>query len=645
LSNLILTAQYNEGVLGPRNADGIRASHKSSKKVDNSAEAATMPPDEIPALDCEVCMPGFALPYVPAGSCLEVAELGAAPIVHRFIELLDLPAQFEKHLPPRPGPQPDLSTSTVLCVLIANFLLSRMPLYGISDWAAAFAPEHLGLPAQPQRVAALNDDRCGRALEHLFLADRSTLLTQITLSVVRRFSVLLETISQDTTSLSSAGEHASQPPEDSPDRPKRLTHGFNKDHRPDFVQLVYDRCITADGGVPILCKIRDGNTSDDSVHRENWLDLVKLIGHTLFLYVADSKLCTKENMTLIDQKKGRFLTVMPKTRAEYNGFRQCLQAGQISWTEVCRKPHPRKKKGPVVVISGYEEKSAEGFRLLWYHSPPKEKRDRKTRNDKLAKTKKILEGLRPRGRGKGFASEEAARAKAEKVLEKSKTKEWLRVNIVAVETTRLVQTMPGRPGANTLYREEKKTVYRILAEEDRQALTQAEKCDGIFPLMTNDKSLTQEGALKKYKYQAYSEKRHQQLKSVFKVTPLWLKTGKRIESLVWLYHLVELIQALIERTVRQQMKAQKVKSLRLYHEGRPCKKPTTELIRDALSKHKRYRLLSQTQEVLHEMHDPVSEPMRHVIEFLGVDLSTYGLTTGGSLQPCVSAELPTDALQ
>src|SRR6202011_1288806 len=92
------------------------------------------------------------------------------------------------------------------------------------------------------------------------------------------------------------------------------------------------------------------------------------------------------------------------------------------------------------------------------------------------------------------------------------------------------------------------------------ALQRAARCDGLFALMSNDKSLSVQTALQKYKYQPYAEKRHQQLKSVFAVRPVWLKNAKRVESFLWLYHLVELVQALLEREVRQQMQEAGIES-------------------------------------------------------------------------------------
>src|SRR5437764_8772683 len=106
--------------------------------------------------------------------------------------------------------------------------------------------------------------------------------------------------------------------------------------------------------------------------------------------------------------------------------------------------------------------------------------------------------------------------------------------------------------------------------------------------MTNDKGLSLRDALEKYKYQPYAEKRHEQLKSVFGVRPVWLKNPKRVESLLWLYHMVELIQALLERQVRRHMKEEKLASLPLYPEKRESAAPTAELILNILQGHRRY---------------------------------------------------------
>jgi hypothetical protein len=61
------------------------------------------------------------------------------------------------------------------------------------------------------------------------------------------------------------------------------------------------------------------------------------------------------------------------------------------------------------------------------------------------------------------------------------------------------QAGPGRPGPDTPYSTVTSKSYTIRAEENQEVLALAQRCDGIFPLMTNDKRLSLQQALKKYK--------------------------------------------------------------------------------------------------------------------------------------------------
>jgi transposase len=570
-------------------------------------------------------MPSFALPALPAGCRLEVLEVGAAPVIRRLLEALDLPGLLERHLPRLRGRPAGLPSSTVLCVLLTNLLLARKPLYGISAWAASFVPEHLGLA--PGQAALLNDDRCGGSLDHLFRADRASLLTAVVLRAIRIFRLGLSQFHQDTTTITLSGDYPDQPAPEITDRPARICRGYNKDHRPDLKQLLYNRTITADGAVPIHCKIHDGNTSDDSVHRHTWLELQKLVGNSDFLYVADSKLCTKENMNLIAQNNGRFLTVMPRTRAEDDRFRVWMHSHQVSWSEVYRQKNPRGKEKPEVVYHGFEDQtgSQEGYRILWYLSSQKQQRDKEARQKKLNKARRRLQRLRPPGRAAAFPTEQAARQAAQRVLDKAAVQDWLRVRVEEVVQTEHVQAGRGRPGPNTLYKQVQSKTYKIRVEENSEALRQAERCDGLFPLMTNDKGLSLAEALAKYKYQPYAEKRHEQLKSVFGVRPVWLKSARRVESLLWLYHLVEMVQALLEREVRRGMEQGEITSLPLYPEGRHSAAPTAELVLRILQGHRRYQMLNEQGGVMHTFHDPLPEAARQILDFLRIDRSAYGL--------------------
>jgi transposase len=571
-------------------------------------------------------MTNSAVPALPAGVHHESLEVGAAPVIRHFLARLDLPGLFDRLLPRLPGRPPDLPTSTVLCVLISNLLLARQPLYNIAAWASGFVPEHLGL--LPGQTALLNDDRCGGSLDHLFRAERASLYTAVAMQSIRAFHLALEEMHQDTTSVTVSGEYADQPPAEQTNRSARICHGHNKDHRPDLKQLLYNRTVTSDGAVPIHCKVHDGNTTDNQVHKETWLALGQIVGSSDFLYVADSKLCNEPDMGRIAKGKGRFLTVMPRTRTEYGRFLAWVQDNQPSWEEVLRKENPRGKLKPQVVYRGFEDPqgSKEDYRILWYHSSQKQERDHQARMKKLTKTRKRLERLRPPGRGKAFRKERAAREAVQRVLEKAKVQDWLQVSIEEVVESEYVQVGRGRPGPSTLYQNVPIKTYKIRVENNEAALLRAARCDGLFALMTNDKSLSVKTGLEKYKYQPYAEKRHEQLKSVFGVRPVWLKNSKRVESLLWLYHLVELVQSLLEREVRLQMDQAEITSLPLYPEKRASAEPTSELVLKALQGHRRHRLLDQQNQEIYRFHDPVSDVAQTVLDFLSVDVSAYGIS-------------------
>jgi transposase len=557
-----------------------------------------------------------------SNTALESLEVGATPVVRHMLSRLQLPELFERHLPRLPGRPPALSSARTLTVLLTNLVIARRPLYAIPEWAARRVPEHLGLG--PDEVPLLNDDRLGAALDHLHRADRASLLTALVRHVVSAFAIDLAEFHQDTTTVTFSGDYADQPSAEKPGRPPRITFGYNKDHRPDLKQLLYSVTISSDGAVPLHAKIYDGNTTDDAVHIDTWTFLTQLVGHPKFLYVADSKLCSRENMTYIASRQGRFLTVMPKTRSEDEWFRNHLKTAPLEWVEVHREPNPRRRTEPDVVYHGVEspQRSSDGYRVLWYRSSQKEQSDRTARHARLRRAHAALEELSGRKRPWGGAGE--AREAGQRILREEEVEHLLRVEVACVVEEHFEQAGPGRPGPETEYRRVEIPRWRIRFEEVGEALAQAARCDGLFPLMTNDESLSVADALLKYKYQPFVEKRHEQLKSGFDVAPMWLKNVTRIESLLWLYYVVELVGALVERQVRRAMTGDGIESLGLYPEGRATTAPTTGAVFDVLEGCRRHRLLDEQGHELRRFHDPLSEDARHVLRFLGVGETAYG---------------------
>lgn len=161
---------------------------------------------------------------------LSSSNIGALPLVRRIMDRLGVDALFEKELIHRKlGRKALVGDAQVLSIMVANVLMSRMPLYAVPEWAAGFRIELFGQESFDPKL--LNDDRIGRALDRLFDLERSpTLMTALVTHAVKKFDIDLDRIHNDTTTVTFSGEYADQ--EASHPRPPLITFGHNKDHRP-----------------------------------------------------------------------------------------------------------------------------------------------------------------------------------------------------------------------------------------------------------------------------------------------------------------------------------------------------------------------------------------------------------------------------
>ncbi len=555
---------------------------------------------------------------------LQSLQVGAVPIVARFLERLDLERILHTHLAPKTLGRPArVPPARVLAVLVTNVLLSRRPLYAIPAWLRRYVPGHFRLTSE--QLSCFNDDRLGRTLDLLFEAEQASLVTSLVLRAIDKFDVQLSQLHNDSTTVTFCGAYRHQ--EADRDRAPWITFGFNKDHRPDLKQLVYELTISADGAVPLHFKTHDGNVTDDQTHRNTWSVLRDLVGHPDFCYVADSKLCVSDTLKFIAGQGGTFITVLPRTRAEDGWFKRYLCANVIDWQEVRRGPDPRKRSGEDIVYHGFEspQHSKEGFRILWYKSSQKLQQDQCRRFERIATARRKIDALGMRSGRHAFRCEDKARQAAGEILEKYAAGRYLKVRVETREQDGHQQIGPGRPGPDTRYRRVVIRTVVFVIHEDAEAITADALADGLFPLITNSKSLTLAEALNKYKYQPFLEKRNEQLKSVLDVAPVFLKRPARVASLLLVYFISLLVYALIEREVRRQMKRREISSLQLYPEERPCRRPTADLVLSLFAEHRRHRLIDADGHVHRTYYDPLPTEALTLLDLLGVDPTPYGV--------------------
>ena len=293
---------------------------------------------------------------------LRSSTVGALPILNQFLRRMRLEDFLRSALPPEDR-RMKFSPVKALLVLLRNLLVSREPIYGVGEWAARYAADALGLTQQ--EIGRLNDDGVGRALDRLFMADVPSLVLAVATHVVKEFGVSLDELHNDSTTVTFCGAYTQATAEQRYlGRPTlAITFGHNKDHRPDLKQLLFILTVTADGGVPLHFRAESGNVTDDQTHRDTWDLLCQLTGRRDFLYVADCKLATSENMAYLHQHQGRFVTVLPRTRSEDAAFRELVAKGQITWRTLWEKTD---EEGAVIdrySTSDQPATTAEGYRL------------------------------------------------------------------------------------------------------------------------------------------------------------------------------------------------------------------------------------------------------------------------------------------
>ena len=550
--------------------------------------------------------------------------IGGLPVVNAVLGRLGFDELVSAHLP-EPDGRCGLEPAIAIGVLVRNLALGRAPLYGLGAWAAGFDPALLGLFAGEAEL--VNDDRVGRALDELFLADRASLTTALSLAAIRAYRVSVEELHNDSTSICLYGAYRDATGQArggvTPPRPAR---GHSKDHRPDLKQLVWILTVCADGAVPITHQMADGNTEDSTTHIATWDSCRAIAGRADFLYVADCKLATRDNMDHIASHGGRFLTVLPRTRKEDSTGRAWLAGGPIDWVEIARRPG-RRQGDPAELWWAVPAPtcSQEGHRIVWVRSSAKRANDASARTDRVAQASTALGELAailasPRCKLKSrVAVEDAARA----ALTQAGANRWVHFDIREELTPRYRQERRGRPGPNTRYRRIDHHRFSLTWSTDTTQVATDAASDGCFPFITNDTVMTPAELLTAYKAQPHLERRHATFKGVIEAAPIVLKSDYRIDALGFCLYAALLTHALIERELQRAMTAAGITQLPLYYEDRACKSPTATRVLDLLDPLARTVILHRDR--LLALHEPSLNPLQqHILNLLDIPTNPYG---------------------
>lgn len=507
------------------------------------------------------------------GPSLRTHRLGPHPLIQSYLERMNFRSIIRGCL--GAGLHQSLDHAEVLGVLIHNVLVSRGPMYRIRQWAQGIEAEALGLTAA--QVNRLNDDRIARSLDRLASERGRSVFFRLALRVIKHFEIQTPRVHFDTTTVTLFGQYAGSWAE------PRITRGINKDHRPDLKQLLFGLNVSSDGAVPLLHHVLSGNRTDDSVHVRNVDQLRSLLGREDFIYVADSKLCTSENLRHLTAYGGQFVTVMPRTYKEDRLFRQQLRDGTppVRWRKIHTIPNRRRREDPPDVYgstSSGPTRSTEGYRIIWVRSSQKADLDHRARSERLRKAEVELKLLGDKLGRRSLSRRQAVRRQVATILSTHRVGDFLDVGITAFTEVQHRYLRRGRPKPGAPRRRITRRRLTLVVSRKQEALRGESRTDGVFPLLTSLADRSKRAILEIYKYQPYLEKRFALTKSEYGVAPIFLKKPRRVVALLHVYFIAIMLSALLERQVRAAMTARALPSLPILPEGRATTTPTTPRI-------------------------------------------------------------------
>jgi transposase len=540
--------------------------------------------------------------------------LGAHPIIEHFIEKLQIREIIGTYVPS--DKRQRLDDGNVLSLLIHNILTTPHALYELQDWVRPLDAERVGLTTRD--VNHIQDDRVGKCLAKFYDSRHKDVFFHLALRAIKTFQLECRYIHHDTTTITFAGRYPGW------NAQEILTHGHNKDHRPDLKQLVLGLSVTNDGAVPINHRIYSGSKTDDRVHTANHKALQKLLGKVDFVYVADCKLATEANLQKISAWGGQFVSVMPRTWKADAEFRQQVESGKITWTHILSRKNNRrpesKKDRYYLAVGDYE---THGYRLHWIRSTQKAEQDAETRSRWLERALAELQSLQARLNTYRLKERDEIDKRVQRILKKSQCADFIRYEIQATREYKRNYKKKGRPGKNAEHEISWKNVYGLLFTVDHAALEKAAANDGIFPLITNLSPTTHSAkkVLEIYKFQPFLEKRYTQLKTYQDIAPVYLKNPKRVVAFLHVHVMALMVSTLIERTLRKAMKKEGIKSLPIYPEGRPCPSPTIFDIARLFQHTERYEVTIGDETTVFPAE--LTDLQKDVLQLLDVPMAAY----------------------
>lgn len=479
-------------------------------------------------------------------------RIGALPLIAQLCQRMRL-GRIVDAIVPWDG---DVPLGDLVEILVANRLLEPKPLYKLGSWATKATLAHY----YNLREQQLHDDRIGRALERI-AEHGDSVQAVLVLRAIQEFDLDVRQVHYDMSTIELYGDYRDREEAVVDAAVPRPAYGRSKSGRKNLKQIQFGINVTQDGAVPIGHRAFDGNAPETPTHLDNLQRLSHVLPKGQLLYLADSKLDSKENLLAIVAGRGKFLcggAMNPAMQNLFLSLRGRLQP--LAYTPKSQQTLPAEQRDRYRGVEVRRE--LKGLvngelvrcqcRLVFVWSESKARQEAATRQRHLGKIREVFEHVARNLNRYRLKTAEAVR----KRLEAARSR--------YAEGKLFVYTLSvDAEGRLTL-------AWRI----DARGLARLAWLDGVFLLKTNLAEATHglSEVLRTYRGQSQVERRIGNLKGPLAVAPMYLKSPKRMAGLLFILVWALMVLSLLERQVRRRLGGEPMYGL--YPEHRASKSPT-----------------------------------------------------------------------
>ena len=492
-----------------------------------------------------------------------VVNFASLAILLPLLQKLNLASIIDRHIPT--DPQAEFSHGTVLSVLLAARLHHPTALVNVAPWAVKHGVEYLyNIP--PDK---LNDDRLARSLD-AFGEHRHAILAEVTCEVLRLTNLDLECCHFDPTHLVLYGtyEHSVPRPHGSldhlvdvlKDSTAHITRGYLTKYK--MLQLGVTSVVDDLGAVPVACHLYDGNRNGHTGVKEQY----RLLRHSLnlpdqLLLVSDRGTSSAEHFATLLQHGHYGLCA-----GQWQDYQPVYErhAAQLHWqpaSYLSREQERRRDGNSTLPLEEYRlavlahqlvdpaTKTPFDVRISFVHSSAAAKESKERRAKNIAQIRAGLDAI-ARKLEKAHTSTTPASVMRQitRLLGKKSAARFFRWELVGL--TEAEQAALPDPAKG-----HRRPTHRLVDSFDPAAAEADERHDGIYALVTTAPiTWSGDALLTEYKRQTYLEREHHELKTPLAVTPIFLKTPRRVEALVSLLFLALQAYMTLERLYRQSVR-------------------------------------------------------------------------------------------